>query len=173
MTGLATFPTTTSWQGIVECLRAELQDYGELLRLFEAQQRSLFNREADQVLLLANEIEAQAQRLSDCRGQRESAVAEFADSLGQPRNTSLRAMLPLIEADARPLLEALINEVNALLHRVRRTSRHNHSLLARTVELHQETLQMLRPQSYTKTYSPAGRVSVATTHAPSTLRATG
>ena len=50
----------TTWQYIAECLRAELADYGELLRLFEEQQRSLFSREPDAVLHYANEIEAQA-----------------------------------------------------------------------------------------------------------------
>lgn len=164
---------SNAWQDIAETLRAELVEYGELLRLFEEQQRSLFNREPDQVLRYANEIDAQAHRLTDSRTRREEIVASFATTHGQPRTTSLRAMLPLIEADARPLLEALINEVNALLHRVRRTSRHNHTLLSRTVEMHQETLQQLRPQTFMKTYSPAGRVSVASTLPASTLRATG
>lgn len=173
MNGLPTLSMSTAWQFIAECLRAELVDYGELLRLFEEQQRSIFNREPEGVLHFANEIETQARRLAECRTQRETAVAEFATAHGMPSTTSLRAMLPLIEADARPLLEALINEVNALLHRVRRTSRHNQTLLSRTVEMHQETLQQLRPQSFTKTYSPAGRVSVATSMPTSTLRATG
>jgi flagellar biosynthesis/type III secretory pathway chaperone len=164
---------TTAWQFIAECLRAELAEYGELLRLFESQQRSLFNREPDEVLRYAGEIEMQALRLSESRTQRETAVAGFAEAHGQPTTTSLRAMLPLIEPDARPLLEALISEVNALLHRVRRTSRHNHTLLTRAVEMHQETLQQLRPQSFTRTYSPGGRLSVATSLPTSTLRATG
>jgi flagellar biosynthesis/type III secretory pathway chaperone len=164
---------TISWQAIAEDLRAELVEYGELLRLFEAQQRSLFNREPEDVLRYANEIELQAVKLAECRTRRETVVSEFAGAHGKPSTTSLRAMLPLIEPDARPLLEALINEVNALLHRVRRTSRHNHTLLSRTVEMHQETLQQLRPQSFTKTYSSGGRVSVATTAPTSTLRATG
>jgi flagellar biosynthesis/type III secretory pathway chaperone len=164
---------TTVWQNIAEDLRAELVEYGELLRLFEAQQRSLFNREPEDVLRFANEIEAQARLVGERRAQRETTVADFATANGQPSTTSLRAMLPLIEADARPLLEALINEVNALLHRVRRTSRHNHSLLSRTIEMHQETLQQLRPHSFTKTYSPGGRISMATALPTSTLRATG
>ena len=105
--------------------------------------------------------------------RRETAVAQFAIAHQQPSTSSLRALLPQIEQDARPLLEALISEVNTLLHRVRRTSRHNQTLLSRTVEMHQETLQQLRPQSFTKTYSSGGRVSVASTLAPSTLRATG
>ena len=165
---------TKHWEFIAECLRAELAEYGELLRLFEAQQRSLFDRNPDAVLGCATEIETQARAVAEGRCRREQAVAAFAEQHGRPTTTSLRAMLPLIEENARPLLEALINEVNLLLHRVRRTSRHNHTLLARAVEVHQETLQLLRPNSFTKTYSPAGRVSVAAAaHPASTLHVAG
>ena len=164
---------STHWEFIAECLRAELADYGGLLHLFETQQRALFDRDAATVLRLAGEIEAHAHTLADTRRRREHAVAGFATEHSRPATTSLRAMLPLIEADARPLLEALISEVNLLLHRVRRTSRHNHSLLSRAVEVHQETIQLLRPNAFTKTYSPAGRVSVAATQAATTLCAAG
>jgi flagellar biosynthesis/type III secretory pathway chaperone len=164
---------TTHWEFIAECLRAELADYGGLLHLFEAQQRSLFDRDADAVLRVASEIEHQAQAVAGSRCRREQAVAAFAAAHQRPATTTLRAMLPLIDADARPLLEALINEVNTLLHRVRRTSRHNHTLLSRTLEMHQETLQQLRPNAFTKTYSPAGRVAVVAAQPAVTLRATG
>jgi hypothetical protein len=164
---------STHWEFIAECLRAELADYGGLLHLFETQQRSLFDRDAESVLHLANEIEAQARAVAGSRCRREQAVASFAEAHGRPSNTTLRSMLPLIEAEARPLLEALINEVNTLLHRVRRTSRHNHSLLSRAVEFHQDTLQQLRPNAFTKTYSPAGRVSVAAAEMATTLRVAG
>ncbi len=163
----------THWEFIAECLRAELADYGGLLHLFECQQRALYDRNADEVLRLGIEIEVHARTLSESRVRRETAVSGFAVEQGKPSTTSLRSMLPLIEADARPLLEALINEVNLLLHRVRRTSRHNHSLLTRTVEMHQETLQQLRPHAFTKTYSPAGRVSVAAARPATTLCAAG
>ncbi len=164
---------TTHWEFIAECLRAELADYGGLLSLFEAQQRSLFDRDANTVLHLANEIESQARAVAGSRNRREQAVAAFAEANAQPRTATLRSLLPLIEADARPLLEALINEVNTLLHRVRRTSRHNHTLLSRTLELHQETLQQLRPHAFTKTYSPAGRVAVVAAQPAVSLRAAG
>lgn len=164
---------TTHWEFIAECLRAELADYGGLLHLFENQQRALFDRDADTVLCLGTEIEAHARTLAATRVRREAAVAAFAEANGRPTTTSLRAMLPLIEVDARPLLEALINEVNLLLHRVRRTSRHNHSMLSRAVEMHQETLQQLRPNAFTKTYSPAGRISVAAARPATTLCAAG
>lgn len=164
---------TTHWEFIAQCLREELADYGGLLGLFESQQRALFDRNPEAVLQYANDIEAHAVALSRSRRRREEAVARFAGEHALPETTPLRSMLTLIEADARPLLEALITEVNALLQRVRRTSRHNHSLLSRSVEIHQETLQQLRPHAFTKTYSPAGRLSVAAAQAPSTLRVAG
>ena len=165
--------TFTSWASIAGCLREELADYGGLLHLFEAQQRALFDRDANTVLRLANEIEVHARTLAESRTRREAIVSTFAEENQRPTASSLRSLLPFVEADARPLLEALINEVNALLHRVRRTSRHNHSLLTRAVEVHQETLAHLRPNSFTKTYSPGGRVSVSSAHSSATLRAAG
>jgi flagellar biosynthesis/type III secretory pathway chaperone len=163
----------SNWEFIAECLRAELADYGGLLHLFEAQQRALFERDADRVLDFANEIEQQARAVGESRCRREQAVAALAERHGRPATSTLRSLLPGIEAAARPLLEALINEVNTLLHRVRRTSRHNHTLLSRTLELHQETLQQLRPHAFTKTYSPAGRVAVVAAQPAATLRAAG
>lgn len=163
---------TTHWEFIAERLRDELAAYGGLLRLFEDQQVALFNRDADTVLQYAAQIEDHTRTLAETRTRREVAVAAFAESHGQPSNTSLRAMLPLIEVDVRPLMEALIKEVNLLLHRVRRTSRHNHTLLSRAVESTQDTIQLLRPESFMKMYSPAGMVSVGSA-GPGTLRAAG
>lgn len=161
------------WQLIAESLRQELVEYGALLHLFEQQQQGLFARDADAVLRLGGEIEGQARILQDCRHRREQAVASFAKRVGEPGTTTIRGLLPHVEPEARPLLEALVNEINHLLHRVRRTSRHNHTLLTRTLEIHQETLRQLRPDAFTKTYSPAGRVSVAATQATPALRAAG
>jgi hypothetical protein len=165
--------TPAAWQTIAGCLRAELADYGGLLARFEEQQRFLFERNADDVMRLSTAIEAQAHALQACRRERENAVAAFAAAHGQPVTSTLRALLPHVEADARPLLEALIDEVNRLLHRVRRVSRHNHTLLARTVELHQETLRLARPDAFTQTYAPNGRVSLGGVQSPPALQAAG
>ena len=159
------------WEFIAQCLRAELAEYGGLLHLVESQQRSLSGRDPEAVLGFATEIETQARSVSQSRSRREQAVAAFAEENGRPAHSSLRGMLPLIESDARPLLEALINEVNLLLHRVRRASRRNHKLLLRAIEVQQETLQHLRSQAFTKPYSSAGRLAVA--HPPATVRVAG
>jgi len=162
-----------TWQKIADCLRGELAEYGALLALFAEQQKSLFERDANEVLRLSSSIESQVRTLEQCRRQREGLVAEFAVANAQPASATLRSLLPIIDDVARPLLEALIGEINHLLHRVRRTSRHNHTLLARAVEVHQDTLQQLRPQAFTKTYSPAGRVSIVAGDPSSTIRIAG
>lgn len=162
-----------TWQKIAECLRTELAEYGGLLALFADQQKFLFAREATEVLRLSASIEQQVRTLEQCRRQRESMVADFATAHAQPPSATLRSLLPVIDNVARPLIEALIGEINHLLHRVRRTSRHNHTLLARAVEVHQDTLQLLRPQAFTKTYSHAGRVSIVSGDPTSTIRVAG
>ncbi len=165
--------TSMHWEFIAAALREELGEYGCLLNLFDRQQQHIFQRDAAAVLQLAHEIETQARSLAGCRCRREQAVAALARGHGRPADSSLRSLLPEIDAEARPLLEALINEVNALLFRVRRVNRHNYSLLSRTVDVQQEVFQRLSPGAFTKTYSPGGRVAVAATLPPAMLRATG
>lgn len=161
------------WINITECLRSELAEYGCLLRLFEDQQHSLFNRDAENVLQLSNEIEQQVRHLHEYRRNREETVASFAVSHGHPVTTTLRALMPLFEPEVRPLLEALIGEVNVLIHRVRRVSRHNRTLLAHTVESHQQMLRTLKPDSFLQTYAPSGRVAHTMARPMPALQAAG
>ena len=161
------------WITITESLRGELAEYGCLLRFFEDQQNFLFRRDAASVLRLSGEIERQVRFVHDSRSRREAAVSTFALAQGQPGSATLRSLLPLFAAEVRPLLEALIGEVNVLIHRVRRISRHNHILLARTVDSHQQILRALQPDSFVHTYASSGRASLTSTHQNTALRAAG
>jgi flagellar biosynthesis/type III secretory pathway chaperone len=148
------------WSIIAESLRTEIAGFGGLLNLFEQQQQSLFARDTETVLRLSGEIEEHTRLMSEHRQSREQIVAAFALSHGQPAKATLRSLLPFIAAEARPLIEALIAEVNVLIHRVRRLTRQNHQLLARTVEAQQELMRTLRPDAFLHTYSAAGRKSL-------------
>lgn len=162
------------WISLTESLRSEIAEYGGLLHLFEEQQKCLFARDPDAVLRLSSDIESQVRTLHEHRRNREALVAAVATGQGQPASSTLRSLLPFFSADMRPLLEALIAEINVLIHRVRRTSRHNHTLLARTVEQHQLTLRQLRPDAFTQTYAPNGRVSITSNTRPApSLQAAG
>src|SRR3954464_8840050 len=128
------------WKRIADCLRAELAEYGGLLNLFEAQQPALSERNSHTVLRHGNAINAFARSLARSRLRREKAVEAFALEHHRPPGSTLRSLLPLIDADARPLLQAPVEETNHLLRRVRRASRRNHTLLTGAADLQQETL---------------------------------
>lgn len=148
------------WQAMADALREEAAEYGRLLGLFEEQIQTLFRRTPEETLMLSHTISDQAQLLQQLRLRREGAVTAFAAFHGRPANATLRSLLDLLPAEARPLFEALIGEINRLIHRVRRSSRLNYRLLGCMVECHQEVLRRLRPDAFTKTYAPNGRVSL-------------
>lgn len=149
------------WEILVENLRAELQAYGGLLQLFTEQQDNLLRGDPDAVLSYAHEIEAQVRITAELRERREHSVKLFAEGREQPADKTLRQLLPLFPDDVRPLISALIDEVNHLIRRVRRGVQRNHEILHRAVQIHQETLRTLRPSAFSKTYSPHGQLSIA------------
>lgn len=157
---------------LVELLRSELAAYGGLLALFERQQALLWSREVQAVSEASLEIEALATESVRHREARERWVTQFAMEHSRSPDSSLRQLLPLFPADQRALLDALILEVNHLIHRVRRRARQNHSLLARAVELHREAVATLHPAARPRTYVASGRVGAFTGPAAA-LRATG
>jgi hypothetical protein len=164
---------TSNWKIIIVQLRQELVEYGALLNAFDEQQKALFARKPDTVLRLSTTIKDQLDRVVESRRERERAVGEFASAHRMPVDSTLRSLFPMIDKDVHPLLEALIGEINLLLHRVRRTHRQNHTLLNHTVAVHRDLIQLLRPNAFTKTYSPTGFVTVNAGRTSSTLCATG
>jgi len=157
---------------LVDLLRAELSGYGGLLALFDQQQNQLWSREVQAVADTSLAIQELAIETARHRRERETWVTCFAAAHAQAADTSLRRLLPFFPEDQRALLTALIDEINHLLHRVRRRARQNHSILVRAVELHRDVLAHLHPAARPRTYAPTGRVGHVTGPA-ATLQATG
>ncbi len=149
-----------TWESLADCLRNEVQEYGGLLNLFEEQQACIFRRDAGRLLQLVDAIDCAARGAEAVRRQREECASAFATGCGRSAGATLRSLLPLCEDTARPLLEALINEVNVLIHRLRRTAHQNHLLLAHAVDLQQSLLREFYPGVFTQTYSSGGRSAI-------------
>lgn len=162
---------STSWEIITERLRNELQEYGALLGLFADQQANLLRRDATAVLELANAIEEQTQTMQTCREHRDEAILRFATENQQPGSKTLRQLLGFFPAEVQPLIQALIDEINHLIHRIRRGARQNQMMLSRTVEAHEDALRTLRPDLYPNTYSRRG--SIGSNVGAHTLQAAG
>ncbi|WP_068771380.1 flagellar protein FlgN [Termitidicoccus mucosus] len=149
---------------LIQCLRDELEGYGEMLALYDGQQEHLWRRDADAITADAMAIEKRAREIQAYRNSREAWLRRFAVANGMPETTGLREMLSFFDPDIRPLLDALITDINNLIHRVRRRARQNHNLISWTLKLQQEALSQLAPQTVSPlTYASDGRMPAPTT----------
>ena len=150
--------TPNRHEQIIDALRAEMQEYGGLLNLFDQQQNSILNRNADGVADMEQTIEVQLATLRARRSQREILVSALTPEV-DTHPTLLQSIL-LFPQPMRPLVEALASEVNRLIGRVRRRAQQNQMLLARTIEVTQELCEKLKPGTVTRTYAQNGKMKI-------------
>jgi flagellar biosynthesis/type III secretory pathway chaperone len=141
---------------LIDALRDELQNYGEMLALLDRQQEFLIARDASEVFQSISLITAQGAAIQQSRDRREEGRRAVAQALGQAPEDSFADLIPLLPADYQPLLRALVDENNELLMRVRRRARQNHLMLRRSVELMQELLNTLLPSPQGSVYDGTG-----------------
>jgi FlgN protein len=132
---------------VIEALRNELQQYGEMLALLDHQQELVKMCGADDILHSIAAINAQSATIQGARERRENLQRELAADLGQPEDATFAVLLPLLPEHYRPLLGALVQENNELLDRVRRRAGENQSVLLRSIELMQRFITTLSPES--------------------------
>ena len=151
---------TINYDNLIGALRDEVQEYGELLSLFNDQQAAILERNPSRVLEVQDTIKEQLVTINDCRKRREQVAKEFAVDIGEEPGSSVRQLIDKCEETVRPLLNALIYEVNQLISKTRRRGHQNQMLLARSIEVSQQILQRLNPGGLTKTYSRRGQISL-------------
>lgn len=142
---------------LIELLRAELVEYGGLLALLDDQQAAIVARAPDRVLEINTEINDQMRMIQVRRETREEFVATLSDKLRQLPNSTLRDLLRFFRQPIQPLIAALIDEINKLVTRARRRAVQNQMLLARSIEVMQEVLHKLNPETMHKVYGADGR----------------
>src|SRR5689334_25193181 len=128
---------TESIQQLIVALREELQQYGEMLALLDRQQQLVVVRAGNEVFQSVGQIEAQATVIAGARVRREECRRQAAKKLGRSEDTPFTDLIPLLPAEYRPLVKALVDENNELLVRVQQRARQNHLLLSRSLELMQ------------------------------------
>lgn len=150
------------WDPLVELLRNEVQEYGGLYNLLERQQEEIFKRDPQLVLDTNAEIEGYMSDMGGLREKRESLVREMARTFGADEEQPLSKLLNYFPDFMRPMLQALVEEINHMIGRTRQKARQNFMLLSRTMEINHETMQRLQPGNYNKTYSKKGRIGIKT-----------
>ena len=147
---------TESMKKLVDALRHELEQYGEMLALLDRQQQQIASRCADEVYQSITPIKLQGQAIQKARAHRESCRAQLAQSLSQAKDSTFAKLIPLLPADCRPLLSALVDENNELLVRVWQRARQNHLRLSRSIELMQGLINSLFPGRESLVYNGRG-----------------
>jgi len=152
---------------LIEALREELKQYGEMLALLDQQQQLVMHRQVADLPENVNSVNAQAGVIAAARQEREQRQRHIARLLALPESGGIGQIIPQLPADYRPLVGALVQENNELLVRVQQRARQNHLMLSHCVELMQQLINSIFPGTSPVTYDGRGQLpAVAATPEP-------
>ena len=146
---------------LINALREELTQYGEVLALMQEQQELIINRAANDLLINLNQVNDQMERVAHARNQREICRHQLVTALGGSEDTTFRQMTEMLPPEVQPLLDALVQEINHMLQNIQRWLRQNHLLLKRSLDLMQTIMKNMFPsaEAAAGTYGRGGQVS--------------
>ena len=146
-------------QQLVEALREELTQYGELLALMQEQQELIINRQPQELLDNLARVNTQMEKVATAREARHMGRSALTGAIGAQNDITFREMTNQLPEEYRPLLDALVEEINTLLEHIQKWLRQNHMLLQRSLDLMQRLVQEVFPRTKPKTYSRGGYIS--------------
>jgi hypothetical protein len=129
----------------IDALRNELQQYGEMLALLEAQGGALNRHGTHSVAASVSSLTAHGATIECARRTRETLQRKVAWSLGVAEEQTVQQLVRLVPEEYRPLLEALIQEIQELLRRVRECAGQNREHLRHSLELMEQFIARLSP----------------------------
>ena len=145
---------------LIEALREELKQYGEMLALLDQQQQFVMRRDTAALPDSAAGINAQAEVLRGARHEREQRQRNLTQALALPEDTNFKTLIPALPAEYQPLVNALVDENNELLTRVQARARQNHLLLSHCVELMAQFIHSIFPTTKPLTYNGSGQAAM-------------
>lgn len=141
---------------LIEALREELKQYGEMLALLDQEQGLVMERQTMGIAPCVAAINTQAETLRVVRHEREQRRRHLARSLQLCEDISFKELTSKLPVEYQPLLHALAQENKELLVRVQQRARQNHLLLSRMVELMQKLITSILPGTGPATYGEGG-----------------
>lgn len=164
---------TAKTERLIESLRHELEQYGEMLALLDQQQDQVVRRAADEIINTVSAIQGHGELIQAARQRREASHRDLAAELALAPEATLADLTAVLPPKFRPLVQALTEENNQLLFRVRDRARQNHILLGYSVELMQELINGLVARPQTPVYNGAGAMAPAAAGGSALLEAVG
>ena len=164
---------TPTLQQLVAALREELQQYGEMLALLDRQQTLVVKRASSELLQTISDVNAQTAVIGVARRQREEAQRLTAQELQLPEDAPLTEIIKKLPTPLAALVQALLEENNTCLLRVKQRAGQNRLLLSRSVELMQRLMDSLLVESHTPVYTGKGSVAVPSVKGAALCNAVG
>lgn len=145
---------------VILAMRAEIQEHGALLGLFDEQQRAILGRDAARVMSLVEVVQKQVDAVQGARSRREALMAQAVSRARISRETPLLEVMKRFSPAVQPLLQALVEELMRISEQVRRKANQNQVLLARSIEVIRDLLEEISPRGAAKVYENDGRVKI-------------
>ena len=150
--------TVSNWEELLDLLRDELQEYGGLIGLLNAQQQSILSRKPDSLLEINQSVQAQMEASQILQKRRQGYVSHLATRFGKSSQATLTELLPCLPDVTQPMFESIIEEINQLISNVRRKVSQNQRLLSRLLEVTDHLLSSTSPATQVKTYNKKGKL---------------
>ena len=128
-------------ESLVGSLREQMTGYGELLALQQEQQEFIINRQVPELLENARECSGQDRKITQLSQARDRVRETLVTQLGLPQEVTFREMTGQLPEEYRPLLEALRDEINALIQKKDMWARHNKLFITRAQGLLEGVMQ--------------------------------
>src|SRR3954463_2379259 len=110
---------------LIESLREELKEYGEMLALLDQQQHLVMHRQTQDLLQCVTAINTQADTIAAARREREQHQRHITRVLEIAEDAPFTKLIPRLPSEYQPLVQALVQENNELLIRVQQRARQN------------------------------------------------
>ena len=150
---------TFTWEDLLTLLRDELQEYGGLVGLLNAQQQSILDRRTESLMEINQSVQTQIEASQMLQKRRQCFVTSLANSLGEPSDSSLNQLVVHFPVVTQPMFQSIIEEINKLISQIRYRISQNQKILARLSEVTDQLLSVTDPKSHSKTYNRSGDVS--------------
>ena len=94
---------TFTWEDLLSLLRDELQEYGGLVGLLNAQQQNILNRQPENLLQLNQSVQTQMEASQILHKRRQGFVSTLASTYGESSKASLSELVPHFPDVTQPM----------------------------------------------------------------------
>jgi hypothetical protein len=121
------------WNQLVDALRDELQEKGGVIRLLDQQAQAIYRRDTLENEHLEEQIRLQLRVIARCTQNRELVLRQNASGFQLSENVHVNEVIESFPEFVRPLLEALVTEVDRLSSRMQERLGQNEGLKQRFI----------------------------------------